>query len=134
MTSPTGENYSHDKRSVRFCDIFIFVIEISHFLTPTLFLNFPYFRITLRARKALRVVSACFTFFDQISPAPVLLVEQEKLYESYKTIFFGAKHLSRCFAPGRAAKIQFRPHLHVCDPKIWCHTKTYPSVQLFLKR
>ena len=38
-----------------------------------------------------------------ISRAPVLLLERERLYESYK-ITPGAKHLSRCWAPGRAAQ------------------------------
>jgi len=34
-------------------------------------------------RKTPRIISAWLTIFDQISPAPVLLLEQERLYESY---------------------------------------------------
>ena len=64
-------------------------------------------------QKTPQIVSACFTFFDQISPAPVLLLERERLYESCIIIRRWAKHLSRCWAPGRAAKITERRPLHL---------------------
>ena len=39
-----------------FWDIFIFVTDFFQFLITTLVVNFPYIRITLRARNALRVI------------------------------------------------------------------------------
>ena len=64
-------------------------------------------------RKTPPITSACFTICDQISPAPVLLLEQERLYESCEIIIPWAKHLSRCWAPGRAEKNQkYRRSVH----------------------
>ena len=37
------------------------------------------------------IISARITIFDQISPAPVLLLELDRLYESYGIIILGGE-------------------------------------------
>ena len=83
-----------------------------------------------KSSKNCQNVTRPLTFVDSLIDAqfpsiPVLLLELERLYESCITLLAGANHLSRCWTPGRAAKIQFRPHFYVCDPKIVVsYTKT----------
>ena len=56
LASGIRKKWSGVKRIHRFWEIFIFVIIFSHFLTSMLKLNFPCRCITLRARKAIRVI------------------------------------------------------------------------------
>ena len=85
------ENCSGVKRIQGWREIFIFVIKIYTFLTPSFEHDFPCNRITLRARKALRVM--------------------------WNTMM-GRRALPGAGAPGRAAKMHEKVELHVPNPKI----------------
>ena len=68
--------------------------------------------------KSSKIIPAHKPSLGTISPAPVLLLEQGRLYESYGTICWGRRAFPGAGAPGRAAKIQESVNLLYTNPKI----------------
>ena len=111
MTSATEENCSRVKRIHRFWNIFICVSKKHTFLTAQLKHDFPANRITLRARKALRVISL----------AVGLLLQLQRLYESRMHGWTA----SRRSAPGRAAQIGPHSWSWRFFQEFWCHEQHF---------
>ena len=77
-------------------------------------------------------------FLKSISPADVLLLEKETLYESYGLRILGGEDPSGFWAPGKAAQNQKdRRSEHFSENLMkilifGVHAKTYSAVQIFL--